>query len=517
MSKRYTPKDVDNIVPTNPGGIGNRSLYFDKYLAIPEGEKDRHSVFSALIEKKADLKLHQIMQKRSTWPGIHSFEATTRSSLIVNSSTGLVQGGGLALNRLTGMPYIPGSAIKGMARAAAADLLMDPSEIVYLFGTGGAHGQSGAISFLDAVPVQDAPLRLDIATCHHPEYYKGRAPREDNENPEPHIFPVVAAGAKFEFRFVVRERAHGSVAKIKSGFNPREKIVECIKHGLAAMGVGAKTAAGYGWFDLPEEDFTPCKIEILTPCFCAGADQRSAEIRTPSIRGQLRWWYHALGADTMAEKQLFGGVHSGTQASTVVVRAYQESGKTESAVILPHEGVGHRPAVSSGSVINVLLKQRLEDDPNAFDRALLALRAWALLGGLGFRSNRGAGSLWPLWIPKTLRDLRVELSAIREDAKQLVLWGERSLLSRAEITLLNKTFDSHESARKACSDTIRNRALGSDNPRLASPLKLKVIHLDNQWRVLRVAFPGRSHPPSRGIELLNQANKLAGGPGERII
>ena len=36
-------------------------------------------------------------------------------------------------------------------------------------------------------------------------------------------------------------------------------------------------------------------LDIITPCFCSGADQSKAEIRAPSIRGQLRWWFRVLG------------------------------------------------------------------------------------------------------------------------------------------------------------------------------------------------------------------------------
>src|SRR5437667_3497499 len=37
-------------------------------------------------------------------------------------------------------------------------------------------------------------------------------------------------------------------------------------------------------------------IELITPCFCGGAEpERQAEIRAPSIRGQLRWWFRTLG------------------------------------------------------------------------------------------------------------------------------------------------------------------------------------------------------------------------------
>ena len=50
------------------------------------------------------------------------------------------------------------------------------------------------------------------------------------------------------------------------------------------------------------------KLEFITPCFCAGADNAVAELRASSVRGQLRWWFRALGGTYDEEKALFGGV-----------------------------------------------------------------------------------------------------------------------------------------------------------------------------------------------------------------
>lgn len=37
-------------------------------------------------------------------------------------------------------------------------------------------------------------------------------------------------------------------------------------------------------------------MEIITPCFCGGAEpQEQAEIRSSTLRGQLRWWFRVLG------------------------------------------------------------------------------------------------------------------------------------------------------------------------------------------------------------------------------
>lgn len=73
-------------------------------------------------------------------------------------------------------------------------------------------------------------------------------------------------------------------------------------------------------------------LELITPCFCGGAEpERQAEIRAPSIRGQLRWWFRTLGgfkslaARGMSprdqEAYIFGSTAGDTgQAGKLVVR-----------------------------------------------------------------------------------------------------------------------------------------------------------------------------------------------------
>ncbi|HYK85247.1 MAG TPA: type III-B CRISPR module RAMP protein Cmr1, partial [Ktedonobacteraceae bacterium] len=35
-------------------------------------------------------------------------------------------------------------------------------------------------------------------------------------------------------------------------------------------------------------------VETITPLFLAGADQNTAELRAPSFRGAMRYWFRAL-------------------------------------------------------------------------------------------------------------------------------------------------------------------------------------------------------------------------------
>ncbi len=258
-------------------------------------------------------------------------------------------------------------------------------------------------------------------------------------------------------------------------------------------------------------------VEFLTPCFCAGADQSRAEIRAPSIRGQLRWWFRALGASPEQEKEVFGGVHGEVRASSVVVRVSCRALRMAKALVLPHKNMGPRSCIEEGAGFDLHLIARRCDEKR-FAEADLALRTWLLLGGLGFRSNRGAGSVWPSDWQKTEASLCARLNVLRDDAQSLGYWTGRSLLGMAQISLVAQLFDSAASARFACSDTVHDDSLGyaKGKQRLASPLKLKVLMLDGKGRVLRIAFPGRNLPADRGIEVLRRAGKPAGGEGIRI-
>lgn len=60
-------------------------------------------------------------------------------------------------------------------------------------------------------------------------------------------------------------------------------------------------------------------LQLITPCFCAGAHQTEPELRAASFRGELRWWFRCLGGSRELENTVFGNVHGACRASAVAL------------------------------------------------------------------------------------------------------------------------------------------------------------------------------------------------------
>lgn len=204
--------------------------------------------------------------------GAVSFVATLGGRLIVNQAGGVLENAGLCLHPHFNAPYIPGSAVKGGARHAAWQVWDEAEEgeakiaaakdVAEIFGfptgdagldgyleknCGYAAAQAGKVAFLAAVPETTAQLVVDVVTCHHPKYYQGdKAFRDapDTESPIPNFFPAVKEGAAFVF----------SLLPCRGGEHLVGKARAFLVKAISENGVGAKTAAGYGWFVYSDEE-----------------------------------------------------------------------------------------------------------------------------------------------------------------------------------------------------------------------------------------------------------------------
>ncbi len=160
-------------------------------------------------------------------------------------------------------------------------------------------------------------------------------------------------------------------------------------------------------------------LTFLTPCFCAGANQSTAEIRPSAIRGQLRWWFRALGGTREEERNVFGGIgkkEEDVRSSAVVIRVSNiEPGKqwnpppvnqndTSSYVwyfasVSGTEGHGKTgPRWNSTAVISpestfklrLLFQRPLPEQLEA--KFQDTLTCFLMLGGIGLRVTRGLGA-----------------------------------------------------------------------------------------------------------------------------
>jgi CRISPR-associated protein Cmr6 len=182
----------------------------------------------------------------------HVLRLDTR--LFIGLSGGGMLETGCAIAHSYGVPYIPGSSVKGAVRAHVSGTQFGERHRAVceeLFGTepikDDPQGRSGLVTFHDAwwvpesapQPHRDRPLVAEVVTTHHPDYYRteGQDPATDLDSPIPNA-QIAVQGA---FLFALEgEPAWTDLA------------LQMLVAALAESGVGAKTRAGYGYLS-PDE------------------------------------------------------------------------------------------------------------------------------------------------------------------------------------------------------------------------------------------------------------------------
>lgn len=195
----------------------------------------------------------------------------TSDRLIIGLGGAHVLETGLTLHPLYGFPYIPGSAVKGIARAyAEGEGGADKEEILEIFGSERKDrtlktNREGKVIFLDALPSGFPRLEVDIMNPHYGEYYRGDKPPADYLSPHPVFFLTVAPGTEFTFYLLSREE------------DLLDKAAEWLIKGLEELGAGGKTAVGYGYFEKVESN-------LLTPSADVGKEKSGIKERFKDIR-----------------------------------------------------------------------------------------------------------------------------------------------------------------------------------------------------------------------------------------
>lgn len=199
---------------------------------------------------------------------------------------------GFAFLNPYGLPYLPGSGVKGVLRQAARELAsgewgdtlgwcMDkhyvletdegktriPLSIIdVLFGLESGEGEKqhvrGALSFWDVIPqIAGDRLMVEVMTPHQSHYYQqkaqaGSANPHDSGQPNPIGFLTVPPGSGFTFHVVcdvahlarlTHRRPSGAPDLLAEGETHWKTLLEAaFHHAFHWLGFGAKTAVGYG-------------------------------------------------------------------------------------------------------------------------------------------------------------------------------------------------------------------------------------------------------------------------------
>ncbi|MEI7769219.1 MAG: type III-B CRISPR module RAMP protein Cmr6 [Chloroflexales bacterium] len=267
MPEQSLRDDLARLHPTPAGA--NAGLWLDRFLpaqlSSEEKLKDEQHPYTRHIKAAAEIgepvaygrffaRWRMALEDLPQYERVKMGEASARGRVVVGLGAEGVLENAITLHRAYGVPYIPGSALKGLTAAYAHRRLLDGTwhkevrnkegQVVTALGEAhklvfGDTTSAGYVTFFDALYVPGSatatrPLLPDVLTVHHPKYYQGGdeavAPA-DWDSPTPISF-ISATG-----RFLVA--LAGPTQWVDTAY-------DILSLALDELGVGGKTAAGYG-------------------------------------------------------------------------------------------------------------------------------------------------------------------------------------------------------------------------------------------------------------------------------
>ena len=199
---------------------------------------------------------------------------------------------GLQWHPTLGVPFLPATSLKGLARAwAALEAEISKNEdarsnIDRLFGPeDGTDRAAGSVIFTDALPCAPVRLEADVMTPHYLEYYQdssGKSPPADWYPPRPIPFLTIAPGQRFLFVILPRRASASSDVAIAKRW---------LQEALLSFGVGGKTATGYGRFGPAAAKLAPAGRAARRQLYKSGDIVDARRVEDP--RGRDRVWFEA--------------------------------------------------------------------------------------------------------------------------------------------------------------------------------------------------------------------------------
>jgi len=245
----YYPADTQQIV-VDRSQISNFALRYRHFLENEIGSDGKVKFLISATSLGDSQQVLEHLRNRQTEQvrhlaknGNHFFcgVSTVDWRMVIGIGTDHVQETSMTLHHVYGIPIIPSSAIKGVARSwviednfnGKENLALENSDFLKVFGN---HEEAGKVQFLDAYPTGNSvTFATDIMNPHFPKYYAGTSLPTDDQNPVPINFLTIEQ-TEFRFLLVSKEEA---LVELGKGW---------LSESITNKGLGAKTAVGYGYF-----------------------------------------------------------------------------------------------------------------------------------------------------------------------------------------------------------------------------------------------------------------------------
>lgn len=253
MSRAAVPIYVEQRFDACPPGH-RFNLYFpiwrDDWSADKNGKAAAIRACTGLPDDAKRLLKGLIMRQRTLAEAVGALLLEAKSLSPFATGLGLEHPveNGFAFLTPYGLPYLAGSGVKGVFRAAAQELAKEPdapltlADVDALFGPEHTDdARRGALTFWDVFP-DCAAMSVEIMTPHHGGYYQqGGAPHDAGQ---PNPIPFLAAPPGAGFRFVVQCDERRLPDPLAGRW--REVVTRIFADACDWRGFGAKTAVGYG-------------------------------------------------------------------------------------------------------------------------------------------------------------------------------------------------------------------------------------------------------------------------------
>lgn len=254
--------------PTLPSLTGTDDRNKERSIKSERLHQARHAAAGAQaldwkVSAKSRMGFLNLLEKQHG-PAFRRVPLVNSSRLLLHlGRASVLENVGIHADRTTGLPVIPGSAVKGAVSTWACweshfeeadgsfrpftetsvqrSRFVDPHQAFRILGDNAPSGSTaaGEIVFIGAWPEQPPVLGWDIVTPHHDPTGKSR-------DPVPNPFLCIEAGTTWHFALLAQPR--GETRDYPGLLDTAQRW---LTEGLEQSGIGAKTAAGYGRFMPP--------------------------------------------------------------------------------------------------------------------------------------------------------------------------------------------------------------------------------------------------------------------------